>query len=139
MKIYLAAPFFTEQECARYEEIVKILRNSGNDVFVPKEHFVPDGENMDNCIWAKHVFDMDVSAIDQADALVVLNWGMYSDSGTAWEQGYAYAKGKPIYSILLDEETFTYSLMMINGCSQIVSVSHFMDPNEAREIIAIQK
>ena len=39
---------------------------------------------------------MDVAAIDWADMVVACMDGPDPDSGTAWECGYAFAKGKPI-------------------------------------------
>ena len=72
---------------------------------------------MSNKDWGKAVFDMDLKGIDESDIVVVLNWGMYSDTGTAWECGYAYAKGKRIINLICDK-TKDYSLMMINGSSE---------------------
>ena len=46
--------------------------------------------------WAREVFKMDVAAIQECDMLFVVYDGLYSDSGTAWEIGYAYALGKDI-------------------------------------------
>ena len=47
-------------------------------------------------VWAKKVFDMDVEELDDADLVFALYLGHYSDTGTAWEIGYAYARGIPV-------------------------------------------
>ena len=38
----------------------------------------------------------DRAAIDACDVVVALLDGAQVDDGTAWEIGYAYAKGKPV-------------------------------------------
>lgn len=124
MKVYLASPFFKEDELLQYKQMVDLLRNSGDEIFVPQEHTIPNGEFLPNSEWARQVFDMDVAALDSADLVIVLNWGLYSDSGTAWEQGYAYAKGKRILSVLMDEtKESEYSLMTINGSHNTICFS----------------
>ena len=46
MKIYLASPFFHQEEITMYEEAIRILRNQGLNVFVPREHTIPNGWDM---------------------------------------------------------------------------------------------
>jgi nucleoside 2-deoxyribosyltransferase len=44
---------------------------------------------------------------------------MYSDSGTAWECGYAYGIGKTVRMLCQElDGNFDFSLMMINGCEE---------------------
>ena len=40
MKIYLASPFFNDEELKYYNRAVEKLRLSGYDVFVPQEHAI---------------------------------------------------------------------------------------------------
>lgn len=117
MKIYLASPFFQKREIEIYQRAIAILRNKGYEVFVPQEHTIPNGEKMPNTQWAKAVFDMDMEALKNCDAVVALNWGLYSDSGTAWECGAAYALNKPILQVICGLSDETYSCMMLNGAS----------------------
>lgn len=117
MKIYLASPFFNEKEILIYEEVIKKLRQK-HEVYVPREHSIENGWDLPNKEWGKRVFDEDIRAIDDCDTVVVLNWGMYSDSGTAWECGYAYAKEKKVITLICDKEK-DYSLMMINGSNVV--------------------
>ena len=115
-KAYLASPFFTEKELVFYHKVIDFLRNEeGFDLYVPMEHTIEGAWDMTNAAWAKAVFDEDVKAIDEAEIVFVINFGMYSDSGTAWEAGYAYAKGKIVINLVKDTSS-TYSLMMLNGC-----------------------
>ena len=46
--------------------------------------------------WSKATFELDRDAIDKCDRVVAVYHGNYSDTGTAWECGYAYAKGLPV-------------------------------------------
>ena len=132
MKIYLASPFFNEAELNVYRGVVWALRAEGHEVYVPQEHVIEDAWSLSNEDWAQQVFVEDCYALDRCDVVMVLNFGMYSDSGTAWEAGYAFAKGKTVVQVLCGGENATYSLMMINGCDNIVELSqvaHFRKVN----------
>lgn len=123
MKAYLAAPFFNQNERYIYARVIDYLRHAEMlDLYVPQEHTVEDAWNLSNSDWAWKVFREDVRALDEAAIVYVLNFGMYSDSGTAWEAGYAYAKGKQIVNILVNQKDNVYSLMMINGSSRLVDI-----------------
>ena len=92
--IYIAGPFFTNKERDFLKVVIDTVKNyfPNEELFIPMEHFIPDGENLSNNEWAEAVFKMDVEAL-----------GLRSDTGTAWEIGYAYAKGIPVNLILSPE------------------------------------
>lgn len=126
MKVYLASPFFNEREKKIYDYVIRSIRKQeGIDLFVPQEHTIPNGWDMPNHIWAENVFAVDLLALQQCDIVVVINYGLYSDSGTAWECGYAYATGKKIINILVNNEHDTYSLMMLNGGHYTIPLRYF--------------
>ena len=89
----------------------KILKGRGFDVFSPRENEVREG-NVGNPVWSKATFHNDKKAIDWCDCVVMLYWGNYSDSGTAWECGYAYAVGKSVIVLQLGEAS---NLMVHEG------------------------
>ena len=121
MKVYLASPFFNETEINIYEKVIALLREeNGIDLFVPREHTIPNGWDMPNHQWAENVFAVDLLALQKAEVVVVLNHGLYSDSGTAWECGYAYALGKKIVNIIVGKWEEEYSLMMLNGSTYTI-------------------
>ena len=62
------------------------------------EHFISDGENLSNNEWAEAVFKMKVEALNKCNRVVAAYLGLRSDTGTAWEIGYAYAKKYPCFS-----------------------------------------
>ena len=94
--------------------MAKILRNKGYEVYVPMEHTVDNAYGLPNDVWAKAVFDEDIRALEECDTVVVYYDGLYSDSGTAWKAGYAYAKEKEIF-VLCEETVLEASLMVLNG------------------------
>ena len=125
MKVYLASPFFHAEEQVMYNEAIRILRGEGLNVFVPREHTIPDGWNMPNHVWGESVFAVDYLALAQCDVVVVLNFGMYSDSGTAWECGAAFALGKTVVNVLCGGDDTEYSIMMVNGTNTTVDLDTF--------------
>lgn len=56
-----------------------------------KLQFIENGEKLTNEEWAREVFDYDVEQIRNADCVLAIYHGHYSDSGTAWELGLAFA------------------------------------------------
>lgn len=100
MKIYMAGAFFRPETKSRIDSCAAGFRQLGYDVYVPQEHTVPNAWDMSQEDWAKEVFKMDIAAIQDCDMLFAVYDGLYSDSGTAWEIGYAYALGKEIQMIV---------------------------------------
>lgn len=118
-KIYLASPFFDEHEVVRMEKVRDILRAKGLDVFVPNEHQNPSLE-FGTLEWRKATFESDVNGIDNADCVVaVICKGNYDDSGTAWEIGYAFAKGIPVVVVNTTGETI--NLMIADSLHTLVT------------------
>lgn len=113
MKIYLASPLFTELEREQVKNTAQYLRSEGHEVYVPMEHKVENAWDYPNHEWARLVFEEDVKAIRDCDEVWCIYYGLYSDSGTAWECGFAYGIGKPVQ--LLDQSNCEVSLMIING------------------------
>lgn len=114
MKVYLAGPFFNPTERGNVERARDILKERGLKLFVPMEHFIEGGEDMPNNVWGQKVFEMDKEAIFQCDIVVALYYGLYSDSGTAWEIGFANAINKKIIIVHCDRKNES-SLMVVNG------------------------
>lgn len=102
--IYLASPFFNdiEREALSYAE--STLRKRGFEVFSPREHEIR-GLEPGSTDWCEEVFRLDRDAIDACDTVVVIYHGNYSDSGTAWECGYAHGKGKKIVAVQLGKDS----------------------------------
>lgn len=110
--IYLASPFFNHIELKYVKQVEKILRDRNFTVFSPREQEI----RTDTPNWDNECFIGDVKAIMDSDAVVVLYSGNYSDSGTAWECGFAYALEKPVFVVHVGGEFETSNLMIHQGC-----------------------
>ena len=119
MKVYLASPWFKNHERVMYVQVLNKMRAQGIEVYVPMEHSILNAWDMSNEEWGRKVFQEDLEAIQNCDEVWVLNFGMYSDSGTAWECGYAYGIGKTVRQLVagIGKEK-VFSLMMLNGCNE---------------------
>jgi nucleoside 2-deoxyribosyltransferase len=130
-KIYLAGPLFSLAEQGFNAELARFLESEGFEVFLPQEHEPRDKT-------ARAIFDMDVAAIDWADMVVACMDGPDPDSGTAWECGYAYAKGKPIvcyrtdFRITGDTEGAPYNLMLSESATARLEIPFRTRPEEFR-------
>lgn len=64
-------------------------------------------------------FMKDKRFLDWSDIVVMLYYGAYSDSGTAWECGYAYDINKPVVVVQIGEES---NLMIHEGCHTNINI-----------------
>lgn len=119
--IYLAGPLFTLAEQSFNAELARFLEGEGFAVWLPQEH-EPRNKT------AKAIFEMDVEALAAADMVVACMDGPDPDSGTAWECGYAYAKGKPIvcyrtdFRVAGDTKGAPYNLMLTESATARLEV-----------------
>lgn len=119
MKIYLASPFFNEKELENVRIAEKILTERGFSLFSPRLNEVRTDENTQQSWWSKETFMNDKKFIDWADVVVMLYYGGYSDSGTAWECGYAYGTNTPVVVVQLGEDS---NLMVHEGCHSNITL-----------------
>lgn len=130
IKVYLAGPFFDDGERERIEKVRTYFstgeRKDNYELFVPMDHFIPDGEKMSNMDWAKAVFKMDTEALENADLFVAVYDKHYSDSGTAWELGYAYGLGIPVILLCTDLEADN-SIMPIVAADTVYDFEKFVN------------
>lgn len=117
--VYLAGPFFNETEVKNIEKAESVLEERGFDLFSPMRHEVRTEPGTVD--WARDIFEMDRTEIDRADLVVALYYGNVSDSGTAWECGYAHAKGVPVVLVHVNEDADS-NLMMHVGCATNISL-----------------
>ena len=97
MRIYLAAPLFSQAEREFNSCVAKVLRENGFDVFVPQEYSgdieIPDTEEKRRRLLTQF-FAKDIEAIESSDTLLIVLDGRVPDEGACFELGYAYARGK---------------------------------------------
>ena len=98
-KIYLAGPLFSEAEQNWLRAFKAELKDKGYDVLWPYEIF---NQEEIGKLTAWDIMEGCRKALDDCNLVVALLDGTQADDGTAWEIGYAYAKGMPIYGIRTD-------------------------------------
>ena len=95
--IYVAGPLFNDAERGHDERIAAICEQMGLRTFLPhRDAGLQNHENGDA------VFRSDLRNLEAADYVVANLDGADVDAGTAWEIGYAFARGKPIIGIRTD-------------------------------------
>lgn len=99
MLAYIAGPLFNESERWFDEQIEAVARRAGFDTFLPHR----DGDlRLQGPDDVQRIFEEDRNAIDRADIVIANLNGVTTDDGTAWELGYAYARGKYLVGVYTD-------------------------------------
>ncbi len=97
MRIYQAGPLFSEAEKAWHRAFKARLEAAGYDVLWPGDLFPAGG-----AVTAAQIMEADRDALLSCDVVVALLDGAQVDDGTAWEIGYACAKGMPVIGLRTD-------------------------------------
>ena len=121
MKIYLATPVGDPTDIGirtNAKRAYEILTKKGYDVYAPWMMKIPYAWDYPNKDWGLMVFTVDLQHLEECDIVVVLSYGRYSTTGTAWEQGYAYARDKKILVVEMNDSI--QSIMIANGCNASV-------------------
>jgi nucleoside 2-deoxyribosyltransferase len=123
-RIYLASPFFNQTEVKYVKQVEAILKKlHGLEVFSPMENQMEELE-AGTRHWSIETFRNDVKFIDWAEAVVMVYHGNYSDSGTAWEAGYAYGTNKPVIVVHVGENS---NLMVHEGGHANITLEELKD------------
>jgi nucleoside 2-deoxyribosyltransferase len=98
MRIYVAAPLFTEAERAFNLVLGRALEAAGHEVYLPQRDTPPtqDAERTTTIFYAN------LAALRNAEALVAVCDGSQVDDGTAWEIGYAYGRNIQVFGLRTD-------------------------------------
>lgn len=117
-KIYLASPFFNNEEIEIMERVRDILRGKGLDVFVPNEHQNPQFK-FGSMEWREATFKSDMDAIYDCDVMVAILDGNYSDSGTSFECGICKQINKPL--IVFNKKEKEINLMIAESLHAVIN------------------
>lgn len=126
-RIYFAAPLFTQAEWCWNQSLAKRLEESGLGIALPQRTAKPmlDGKAP---FESGKLFALNVEAIKRANAMLAVFDQPDPDSGTAWECGYAYAAGIPIFGLRTDLRRLTeggpesVNLMLARSCTAFIEV-----------------
>ena len=104
MKVFLAAPLFSEAERDFNSKVTKRLRDRGFEVWLAQESpFIHEGTSKEK----EKIYEEDISALKACDVVVAVLDGVEVDSGVAFEMGYAVAIGKPVIGLKTDRRAFS--------------------------------
>jgi nucleoside 2-deoxyribosyltransferase len=120
MRVYVAAPLFTEAERAFNMVLAQALEAAGHEVHLPQRD-TPIAEGAER---TTAIFRSNLSALAGADAIVAVCDGPQVDDGTAWEVGYAYGRNIPVYGLRTDSRIVQQpderiNLMILESLSEL--------------------
>lgn len=145
--VYLAGPLFTQAERLWNRRLAERLAEElGCEMVLPQDFPVPGGVDAE----AHHseIFRRCIEGLDACDLVVAILDGPDVDSGTAFEVGYAYARGKAVVGVRTDfrpQHERGTNLMLSRSCHAFVHCVDFShDPGmlacrvlaEARSLLA---
>lgn len=96
-RVYVAGPLFDEGERYWIETVERLVAEEGFVTFLPHRDNPPKDE-----FNVRQIFDNDRRGIDECQVVVANLNGIITDDGTAWELGYAFAKGKYLIGLHTD-------------------------------------
>ena len=99
-RVYLAAPLFSEAERVFNASAARLLSNHLFDVHLPQD--AGDDSDMRDTREQERLFNFNKTALEDSDFVVAIIDGADADSGTAWEMGYTFARGKPVIALRTD-------------------------------------
>lgn len=131
-KVYLAAPFFSDQQQQRIQLVKQKLQINptidSQNVFLPQEHQFEE-EPFGSRAWQQYVFASDIRQIQRADILVaILDYKLEEgdnegDSGTMFEIGTAFQARIPIAVVQFDPQK-KLNLMIAQSLTAYFDASH---------------
>lgn len=144
MRIYLAAPLFNDMERERNARFKGLLRGWGHEVYLPQEdggiatELIGKGANAATV--RRQIFEGDLTAIREADAVVALLDGRVPDEGLCVELGYAYGIGKPCVGYQTDRRSLDQfgNNPMVDGCLRALARTE-EDLKSALELLASKR
>ncbi len=120
-KVYIAGKIWTDIERAQLKAIDALCKRLGLQTFLPHRD-VGFAKSMKD---APRIFKGDITDGFKDVVLVIASLdGLHVGAGTAWELGYAYAKGIPAIGLKTDEsaeEGFEYLSSILIASMPIVS------------------
>src|SRR3989344_4095548 len=121
MKIYIAGKIRSESEREFLEEVEKLCSSLGFETFLPHRNVGLVGGLED----VERIFEGDIkNGFRDVELVVAVLDGLHVGAGTAWELGYAYAKGIPAIGIKTDEsveDALEYLSAILIGSMEIVT------------------
>jgi nucleoside 2-deoxyribosyltransferase len=121
MRLYVAAPLFTEAERAFNLVVTRALEAEGHQVYLPQRDTPAPSQEIGRTTM---VFHANLVALRHAEAVVAVCDGSQVDDGTAWEIGYAYGRNMQIFGLRTDARIVqradeAINLMILESLSEL--------------------
>ena len=128
MKIYLSAPLFTQVQRKWNRMLASAIqeRIAGSEVILPQDFKFRESYNRPQDF--SKLFRACLETLEKADLVVAVLDGPDADSGTAFEMGYAYARGIPVIGVRTDyreSQDRGLNLMLSQGCTEVLREMSF--------------
>ncbi len=95
--VYIAGPLFDEGERWWIERVEEVVAAAGYRTFLPhRDNQLKTADNVDQ------IFESNRQHLDTCSFVVASLNGLTTDDGTAWEIGYAYARGRRVVGVHTD-------------------------------------
>jgi nucleoside 2-deoxyribosyltransferase len=113
MRVYFAAPLFSEAELEYNRRLTKRLEDAGHDVFLPQRDGIEiealyEKEGIeDTADVMQEIYRIDREGVYDADVLTALLDGQVPDEGVAVEMGIASENGIPVIALKTDRRVFS--------------------------------
>jgi nucleoside 2-deoxyribosyltransferase len=134
IKIYLAGPLFSLNErCSNRRLADAIVKQMPGVVVELPQDYKYHGKFNDKRFFLE-VYKACIAGVESADVIVAILDGPGSDDGTAYEVGYAVAKGKPVIGVRTDyraSQEMGCNLMLSRGCTAFVHRPSFDEDFDA--------
>ncbi|MFZ4845299.1 nucleoside 2-deoxyribosyltransferase [Enterococcus casseliflavus] len=111
--VYLAGPFFSNEQVARLKQVVRSLAEKPQPLAVYSPRLYQEGSSEPNTPErAREIFEKDMLELTRADVVVAVldNHERIADPGTAFEIGAAHVRNKPV--IAFQEKAAAVNLML---------------------------
>lgn len=117
--VYVAGPLCTEEERKNMEKLDKFCKELGLKTFLPHRDagLWKEGKSFDE------IAKKDIQGFEKCSLVIANLNGFNIGAGTAWEMGYAHAKGIPVIGLKTDrkiEESIEEISAIILGVTKIV-------------------
>jgi len=127
LKVYFAAPLFTQQERRWNRQVAEALAAELDCEVILPQDFARDGRKNDPRHFGE-IFRYCLDGVERCDVVVAVLDGADADSGTAFEMGYAFALGKPVVGVRTDfrkQQERGTNIMLSRSCRAFVHVLSF--------------
>lgn len=128
MRVYFAAPLFSEAELEYNEKLCAQFEERGYSVFLPQrdgyeglEGVYANVEGIETEEDAQDaIFELDRSEIIQADVMTAILDGQVPDEGVAVEIGVAHENDVPIIGLKTDRRNEPLNAMVVSPLTELV-------------------